>query len=399
MSISITNPFFSMPDPKNTPKRFTALILHIFLIQALLLCFCKPIQTQSLFDSLYDVRTLEIHFASGKATLSASSIQALDSLLNSFQGGEKTVRITAHTDSDGNQTFNEQLSAQRAESVSKWLLSNGLPEKSIISVSALGERAPVRSNDTEAGKFQNRRATIELARRVPMALLEGRVTDKSTGQGIETTVSFRSKTRQDSARTDSSGRYSVRLPKDSVVKIEVVKKDYFFESVTMKIMGSPELYKRYKISPDIALPPAKPGEKAVLKDLFFVGDQAVLLKASEPQLPIILKFMQLNPELVIEIGGHVNVPIPFPEDQKFKLLPGQTAAEYMMSRQDPWKQMLSEKRAETILQYLIKNGIEASRMTAKGYKNGQMLFPYAREESQQQMNRRVEITVTGRTGH
>jgi hypothetical protein len=109
--------------------------------------------------------------------------------------------------------------------------------------------------------------------------------------------------------------------------------------------------------------------------------------------------MQLNPELVIEIGGHVNVPIPFPEDQKFKLLPGQTAAEYMMSRQDPWKQMLSEKRAETILQYLIKNGIEASRMTAKGYKNGQMLFPYAREESQQQMNRRVEITVTGRTGH
>jgi outer membrane protein OmpA-like peptidoglycan-associated protein len=385
--------------PKYCPSLSLALIRNLLLFPALLCVAFNSLQAQSLFDSLYDVRTLEIHFASGKSELSASSMLALDSLLGGFKGGsiEKTVRITAHTDSDGNTTFNEKLSVQRAESVSKWLLSNGLPEKSIISVSALGERDPVQSNKTEAGRQRNRRATVEVARRVPMALLEGQVTDKSTGQGIETIVSFRSKTRQDSARTDSMGRYSVRLPKDSVVKIEVVKKDYFFESFTMKIMGSPELYKKYKISPDIALPPAKPGEKAVLRDLFFVGDQAILLKASEPQLPVILKFMQLNPDLVIEIGGHVNVPIPYPEDQKFKLLPGQTAAEYMMAQQEPWKQTLSEKRAETILQYLIKNGIDASRMTAKGYKNGQMLYPFAREESKQQMNRRVEITITGRT--
>jgi outer membrane protein OmpA-like peptidoglycan-associated protein len=372
-----------------------------FLLQGLLFFVSVALPAQSLFDSLYDVRIIEIHFTSGKSDLSTQSKQALDSLLNNFKGAsiEKTVRITAHTDSIGNLDFNNKLSEQRAKSVSKWLISNGLPEKSIIAVSALGELDPVRSNGTEAGRFRNRRATVEVARRVPMALLEGRVTDKTSGQGIETTISFRSKTRQDSTRTDSLGHYSVRMPKDTVVKIEVVAKNYFFESVTMKIMGSPELYKKYKFSPDIALPSAKPGEKAVIRDLYFVGDQAILLKVSEPQLPMILKFMQLNSDLVIEIGGHVNVPLPYPEKQNFKLLPGQTPAEFMMAQQIPWKQALSEKRAETILQYLLKNGIKASRMTAKGYKNAQMLFPYARDEREQQMNRRVEITVTGRTSH
>ena len=372
-----------------------------FLLQGLLFFVSVALPAQSLFDSLYDVRIIEIHFNSGKSDLSTQSKQALDSLLNNFKGAsiEKTVRITAHTDSIGNLDFNNKLSEQRAESVSKWLISNGLPEKSIIAISALGELDPVRSNGTEAGRLRNRRATVEVARRVPMALLEGRVTDKPSGQGIETTISFRSKTRQDSTRTDSLGHYSVRMPKDTVVKIEVVAKNYFFESVTMKIMGSPELYKKYKFSPDIALPSAKPGEKAVIRDLYFVGDQAILLKVSEPQLPMILKFMQLNSDLVIEIGGHVNVPLPYPEKQNFKLLPGQTPAEFMMAQQIPWKQALSEKRAETILQYLLKNGIMASRMTAKGYKNAQMLFPYARDEREQQMNRRVEITVTGRTSH
>jgi outer membrane protein OmpA-like peptidoglycan-associated protein len=386
--------------PKYWSRASLALIRYGFLFPVLLCMICSVLPAQSLFDSLYDVRTLEIHFASGKAELSTSSKLALDSLLDNFKGisTEKTVRITAHTDAVGNTAFNEKLSVQRAESVAQWLLSNGLPERSIISVSALGERAPVQSNDTEEGRLRNRRATVEVARKVQMALLEGRVTDKSTGQGIETTVSFRSKTRQDSARTDSSGRYSVRLPKDSVVKIEVIEKNYFFESVTLKIMGSPELYKQYKVSPDIVLPPARPGETVILRNFYFIGGEARLVKASEPELPKILKFMQLNPDLNIEIGGHINVP--YDEKHGYPLKPGQTAAEYVMAKRESWEQELSGKRAELVLHYLLKNGIPASRMTTKGYKNSKMLYPFlASSDLQQQMNRRVEIKITGRTGH
>ncbi|MDO8971492.1 MAG: OmpA family protein [Saprospiraceae bacterium] len=366
------------------------------LIPLLLCLFLHSIQGQSIFDSLYDVRSMDLYFASGKADLSPQSQRTLDTVLIHFQGlnGEKTVRITAHTDAEGSLEFNEKLSLERAEVVAKWLTMKGLPEKSIISVQALGERKPIANNQTEKGRALNRRATVEIARRVPMSILEGQVTDKSTGQGVETTVIFTSKTRADSAKTDSVGRYRVSLPKDSVVKLEVIERNYFFESVTMKIFGSPELYQKYKLSPNISLPPAKPGETVTLRNFYFVGNQDVLLKASEPELPKILKFMQLNPDLIIEIGGHVNVP--YPEKHNFKLEPGQTPAAYAMSKTEPWRQELSDKRAALVLRYLLKNGIEPARMTAKGYKNAKMLFPHAVNAQQQEMNRRVEITVTGR---
>lgn len=387
-----------MPFKKDYLK---ALQVYLFKWPLLLFAFSFSCQawSQSLFDSLYDVRLQELHFATGKAELNSDAKKVLDSVLQFYQlkPAEKTLRITAHTDAVGNVDFNEKLSQRRALAVTDWLKSNGVPEASIISVAAYGERIPLGSNDSEAGRARNRRASVEIARRVPMALLEGQVTDKSTGGGIETTVTFQSKTRRDSARTDSLGRYKVQLPKDSVVKIEVAERNYFFESVTMKIMGDPALYKQYKVSPNIVLPPAKPGETVTLRNFYFIGGEARLVKASEPELPKILKFMQLNPDLKIEIGGHVNVP--YDEKHAYPLKPGQTAAQYAMSRKEAWEQPLSENRAKVVLQYLLKNGIDPARMTAKGYQNSKMLYPYLSATSlQQQMNRRVEITVTGKTG-
>jgi outer membrane protein OmpA-like peptidoglycan-associated protein len=145
--------------------------------------------------------------------------------------------------------------------------------------------------------------------------------------------------------------------------------------MTAKIFGSPELYKKYKVNPDIVLSPAKVGETAVLRDLFFVGDEAILLKVSEPELPKILKFMQLNPDLKVEIAGHINGP-------------------NLVMRNEPlWRQSLSERRAKVVYDYLLKNGIPAGRMTWKGYMNTQMLFPNPKSEQESEQNRRVEIRV------
>ncbi|HLP95873.1 MAG TPA: OmpA family protein [Saprospiraceae bacterium] len=380
-----------------TLASITCSFLSKTLVLAFLLTLYQIGYAQSVFDSLYDVKQLEIHFASGKAELDRMALKALDSILTTIPG-DKTFRVTAHTDAVGSEAFNKQLSQQRAEAVTRWLNGKGVPEASIIAVYALGEKAPKTSNQTETGRALNRRAIVEIARKVPMALLEGQVTDKRNGQGIQTTVTFQSKIRKDSVRTDSLGWYRVNLPKDSIVKIEVVEKNYFFESVTLKVMGSPELYKKYKISPNIVLPPAEPGETVILRNLYFVGNQAKLLPVSEPELPKILRFMQLNPDLVIEIGGHVNRP--YDKNHKYPLKPGQTPAQYMMTKEDPALRTLSTDRANTVRDYLLKNGIEAGRISAKGYENSKMLHPYTGStEEQQQMNRRVEITVTGRTGH
>ena len=348
------------------------------LIVPLTLCcaLATALPAQSLFDSLYSASYVEVFFATGKADLNAEGLAQLDSIANLFSKNERfrLLRITAHTDSIGEKGNNESLATRRADAVRNALVQRGIATAK-IQTRAFGERSPVMSNSTETGRQRNRRATVEAVLAVPMTTLRGQVKDRDTGQGIQALVSFRSKTRVDSTRTDSTGRYAVRLPRDSVVKVEAVAKNYFFEDFTTRIFGSPELYKKYKINTDIVLPPAKPGEKAVLRNLFFVGDQAVLLKMSEPELPKILKFMQINSGMHVEIAGHINKPgnpIPEPEPQEMEL---------------------SINRARVIYEYLLKNGIPADRLRYKGYGNSEMMFPHALGPKESEQNRRVEIRV------
>lgn len=348
------------------------------LITVLLLVTCLHLQSQSLFDSLYTSYQTEVYFATGKAELSPTDGLRLDTLVARLRAQPMAlhIRITAHTDSVGNPAANQALSERRAQTLYKALQQRGL-QAADIDIVGYGEKQPAATNSTEEGRQRNRRATLEVIKQVPMATFAGRITDQTTGQGIpDALVLLRSKTRADSTRTDTAGYYRVRLPKDSVVKVEAVAPNYFFESATMKVFGSPELYKKYKISPDISLPPAKAGEKAVLRDLFFVGNEAILLKVSEPELPKVLKFMQINPEISIEVAGHINHP-GTPPDKLAK-----------------WEWELSVNRAKLVYDYLLKNGISADRMMYKGYGNKEMLFPKGGTEAQQQQNRRVEIRVT-----
>ncbi len=348
------------------------------IIVPLMLCFglSAALPAQSLFDSLYSASYVEVFFSTGKADLNAEALSTLDSIAQFFSKNERfrLLRITAHTDSIGEQGNNQSLAAKRAMAVRKALVQRGIADEK-IQTRAFGERSPVMTNSTESGRQRNRRATVEAVMSVPMTTFKGQIKDRETGKGIQALVSFRSKTRTDSTRTDSTGFYNVRLPRDTVVKVEAVAKNYFFEDFTTRIFGSPELYKKYKINTDIELPPAKPGEKAVLRNLFFVGDQAVLLKMSEPELPKILKFMQINPDLHVEIAGHINKPgkpIPVPEPDEMEL---------------------SINRARVIYDYLLKNGVTTDRLRFKGYGNAEMMFPNALSPKESEQNRRVEIRV------
>lgn len=348
-----------------------------FLLSLLaLFVFTTILSAQSVFDSVYSARSAEVYFAFGKADLTPEAGAVLDSVVAGLRANPRhlRIRITAHTDSIGTPTANETLSKRRAAAVRDKLLQRGLGDAQ-IEIATFGERLPAATNATEEGRQRNRRATLEIMMAVPMAAFAGQVKDRDTGKGVQATVTFRSKTREDSTRTDSAGFYSVRLPKDSVVKIEAVAPNYFFQSMTAKIFGSPELYKKYKINPDIVLPPAKAGETAVLRDLFFVGDQAILLKASEPELPKVLKFMQINPDLRVEIAGHINGP------------------GLIMANEPEWRRSLSERRARLVYDYLLKKGIPAERMTYKGYENTQMLYPQPKNPQEAEQNRRVEIRV------
>jgi septal ring-binding cell division protein DamX len=59
---------------------------------------------------------------------------------------------------------------------------------------------------------------------------------------------------------------------------------------------------------------------------------------------------------------------------------------------------LSEKRAVSVVQYLISQGIPATRLRSAGYGESQLLFKPERSEAHYQANRRTEFTVVGTTG-
>ncbi len=104
----------------------------------------------------------DILFDVGSAVLSTNSIQTLNDLNRVLKKYPKNrIVVQGYTDSTGSDAYNLQLSKQRAEAVYNYLVSGGLKTLSITYV-GYGKANPVASNDTEAGRAQNRRVVLSI---------------------------------------------------------------------------------------------------------------------------------------------------------------------------------------------------------------------------------------------
>ena len=102
----------------------------------------------------------DVLFATGKADLSPNankSVAKLAEFLKKYP--TRNVLIEGHTDSVGSDDFNLALSQQRANSVKASLVADAVDPARITTV-GYGEKYPVASNDTKAGKAQNRRVDL-----------------------------------------------------------------------------------------------------------------------------------------------------------------------------------------------------------------------------------------------
>jgi outer membrane protein OmpA-like peptidoglycan-associated protein len=102
----------------------------------------------------------DVLFATGKANLSPAankSVTKLAEFLRKYP--TRNVLIEGHTDSVGSDDFNLALSQQRANSVKSRLVGGAVDAERITTV-GYGEKYPVASNDTRAGKAQNRRVDL-----------------------------------------------------------------------------------------------------------------------------------------------------------------------------------------------------------------------------------------------
>ncbi len=107
-------------------------------------------------DALFDV---------GSAAIRPGTEARLQNLLQRVQeqGELRSINIVGHTDSTGSASLNRELSLARAVSVREFLIQQGV-DRAIIAVAGAGADRPVASNNTAAGRAENRRVELHINR-------------------------------------------------------------------------------------------------------------------------------------------------------------------------------------------------------------------------------------------
>ena len=103
-----------------------------------------------------------LHFDTGKWSIQKSSYNELNELVDYMKYKDDIkIEIGGHTDSDGDDASNMQLSQKRANEVKSYLVSKGISADRIKAI-GYGETMPVSDNDTSQGKANNRRTEIKI---------------------------------------------------------------------------------------------------------------------------------------------------------------------------------------------------------------------------------------------
>jgi len=103
-----------------------------------------------------------VTFAFDSSQLNSQFYPVLDKVSATLAEYNKTIiEVAGHTDSVGSDQYNQQLSERRANSVAAYLSSHGVDRSRMVTIGA-GEAHPVATNDTDAGRAQNRRVEITI---------------------------------------------------------------------------------------------------------------------------------------------------------------------------------------------------------------------------------------------
>ena len=106
-----------------------------------------------------------IYFEFDKAELMPRSYVELNKLLTIMKGNPTLcIEIAGHTDSDGSDDYNKNLSQKRAEAVMTFLKAQGVSAKR-LQAKGKGEAHPIASNDSDEGKAENRRVEFEVLKK------------------------------------------------------------------------------------------------------------------------------------------------------------------------------------------------------------------------------------------
>ncbi len=239
-------------------------------------------------------------------------------------------------------------------------------------VNAQGDKAYFSSSrNKEYGKDLYEFTLYKKARPEEVSYLKGNVYDIISRQPLEAKFELYDLNNgslvSESSSDPETGEFLLCLPTNKNYMLNVDKSGYLFYSDNFSLKGIFHLDKPFL--KDVPMKPVKAGENIVLYNVFYETGSYQLKPESKYELDKVVRFMNANPGVHVEISGHTdNVG---------------TAS---------YNQTLSENRAHSVLNYLTEHGIDATRLSSKGYGLSKPIETNDTEEGRAK-NRRTELTV------
>ena len=253
----------------------------------------------------------------------------------------------------------------------------GYGDKDIYKITFLGpEKQPLLSTEDQliamiANPISNLKteAALEI-KTAKLTILKGIITDAKNGKELEAAIDLIDNDKNEVLATfksnSATGKYLVTLPSGKNYGIAVKKDGYLFHSENFNL---PDNADYQEFNKDVALKKIEVGSVIVLRNIFFDFDKATIRPESANELDRLIKLLQDNPTLKIELGSHT--------DSKGS---------------DEYNMKLSDNRSKSVVDYLITKGIPAGRLVAKGYGETKPIDTNDTDAGRQN-NRRTEFKI------
>ncbi len=204
-----------------------------------------------------------------------------------------------------------------------------------------------------------------------VTLLKGKVIDERNAAPLSAVISLVDNvtnkiiTKMNSHPT--TGEFELIIPHGGNYGVATEKAGYLFNSINFNV---PQFAEYQEIDTHIIMVKAEVGSKVVLRNVFFDTGKSDLKPESIAEVENIRELLTHDGHLRLQINGHTdNI--------------GNASS----------NKALSLKRASSVVNYLVKNGISPTRLSAKGYGSERPIVSNDDEEGGREINRRTEIEI------
>ncbi|MCC2545793.1 OmpA family protein [Hymenobacter sp. BT175] len=355
------------------------------------------------FSPVFSLDGQTLYFASGR-----KGGQGGNDLYKATLGANGRFSPAENLGSDVNTAGNENFPAVAPDGT-LYFSSDGHPGLGKLDIFAVEKGkvknlgTPINSNGDDfapyftakdAGVFSSNRSggkgsdDLYMFRRKPLKLVtffaDGTVVERNekTGETLplaNETVSIQgSKGQKMDVTTDAEGKFSIKLDSASNYTLLADRDGYFTARTTLSTVGkTPAQDQLANEMNDIRMPvklsltKIVKNKAIVMENIFYDYNKWDIRPDAAVELDKLVETLNDNPKITIELSSHT--------DSRGK---------------DAYNMTLSQKRAQSAVDYIVSKGVDKARITAKGYGETKPVIKTAKTEDQYQKNRRTEFKVT-----